>query len=458
MTSSGTPASASASSPIDNRFLGKIISIAQNVPGNDRGQYRVGNLLAKGTFCSVYECAINGGAHNDPPTPRTEKQPMETDGACSLVSNPSGHDFAPIIKVFDNTRQFRRTVMSLHALDGYCRNEGRDEHRKHIEEIIDIGSFTLFDAVAQSFSTLPYVIMPRYEVRLKDYLSTHVTEFGAGLPALVTLTIAKQLFEALDCLQNSGVVHGDIKPGNIMIRGVPAFDSFNVKSFDIVLCDFGSSHLVDPATQKCAPACIGTTSFIAPEIMLGLPYSSASDVWSAMVTIFTIITGDTLFDIYNEDELDYGIDMNGISVADPSETEKNSHSCCPSSADDESMATESRSDISQSDGSRDVADDIDFPTFYSHIVLMYRLLGKPPESFCELAPIYYNNGVPRYTPAITPGSILLFFGSNYLNLNRRQMLQIEEFLRLGLQYMESDRSSASAILAHPFLHPPPVAE
>ena len=358
--------------------------------------HKIGGKCASGTFCDVYElCA----------------------------SNP-----ALIIKVFANMRQFRRTMLSLAALR-------ESDARNHVERVIDSGSFTTFDESARAFRVLPYVIMPKYEVRLKDYLTICVQEHQSGLPALATLAIARQLFSAIKCLQEADVVHGDIKPSNIMLRTVPRFDTMSVTTLDIVLCDFGSSRVARAETHQCAPASVGTIPYIAPEILLGRAYTSAADIWAAMVTVFEVITGDILFDVFDENDLNYGVEMAGIRIAEEESASTHTHG---SQMDDDSI-------------DQDVAGDMDFPTIYAHIVLMYRLLGEPPELFCNLFAEYYNNGVPRYTPAILPCSIARHITENYSNLNREQSQQIENFLLLGLRYLESDRESASTILANKFL-------
>jgi serine/threonine protein kinase len=440
-------------------LTGATLSTSNGTP------YKVGSLLVRGTFCSVYAC---GEVTALPQTllPQTALPltplPTTTEASSSSSTTPAPPVIEPsapqtIAKVFDNHRQFRRTMLSLAAIDGSSgassasgsgtnissKQEAR--YRDHIERVTGFGSVISFDKERQTFCSVPYVIMPKYEIRLKDFLEQHVDEHEAGLPALATLAISRQLFMALDCLQAAGVVHSDIKPGNIMIRERPIFDVKSVTSFDIVLCDFGSSHIADPQTHQCAPAIVGTTGFIAPEILLGRPYSFAADVWSAMTSIFAIITGDTLLDVYNEEGLRYGVDMHSIAITEPPES-----TTAPS--DDTKESADSDAGSFGPEGP-DNAIAVDFPTMFAHIVLMYRFLGKPPEAFCAIAPEYYYNGAPRYMQAIEHGTLTQFFMMNYTNLNLNQIQQISEFLMLGLQYMESDRATAAAILAHRFLSP-----
>lgn len=398
---------------------------------------KIGAPIAKGTFCYVFRCETLS-APQSPGEVSTSLGAAATSGAAAL---------GPIvIKVFRNMRQFLRTVRAISAIDRDNITSITD--RNYIERILGIGSITVFNAQCNIFDMVPYVLLPYCEIRLKDFIDQYVKQHERGLPALATLTITRQLFQALDCLERAHVVHGDLKPGNIMIRAPPVFNDSTVTSFDTVLCDFGSARLTDPKTRTCNPACVGTDSFIAPEIMLGLPYTSHADIWSAMVTVFYIITGDKIFNVFNDNDLDYGIDLRGIvlPIVDSESSEDSEDS-------DHEMSMTNDDTSNGGEYDTNAADDIDFATFYAFTVLMYKLIGKPPEAFCTLATDYYYNGIPRYHPNLIPSNIQHFFGINYHNLNRNAMFLIEEFLLLGLQYMDTDRSPASTILTHRFLSP-----
>lgn len=417
------------------------LDLAGNIIAHGDTSLIIGDRLAVGTFCNIYECK--------PLHSQSQTQTIDAPAASSSAPAPDS-DLRFIIKVFRNIRQFRRTVRAAAAIDKIT-SAPENAARQNIEQVLGMNSITRILPETNTFMSVPYVIMPQYDMRLKDYLKKHVAECEAGLPALATLTVAQQLFQALDYLERAGVVHGDIKPGNILLRGQPVFNDQSVTHFDTLLCDFGSARIVDAQTHTCGPACVGTDGFIAPEVMLGCEYSFGADIWSAMVTIFYVITGDYLFDILDETDLEYGFNTAGILIRNAMGDE--SSDSIPSHMD----ADDGRDDISGDDdmgeteeaGSYEISD-IDFPTMYAHIVLMYRLLGKPPEAFCSIAEKYYHNGMPRYSQSIVPGTILQFFSTNYHNLNRNTMQHIEEFLLLGLQYMASDRNSARVILAHKF--------
>jgi len=77
-----------------------------------------------------------------------------------------------------------------------------------------------------------------------------------------------------------GLVHGDIKPANLMIKE-------DADEFRLSLVDFGlASSLEEGLAQKPA----GTPNYMAPEVLLGEPAKPASDLYSAAVCIYEMIT------------------------------------------------------------------------------------------------------------------------------------------------------------------------
>ncbi|MCA9157565.1 MAG: protein kinase [Planctomycetales bacterium] len=104
------------------------------------------------------------------------------------------------------------------------------------------------------------------------------------LPFNAVISYAQQVVAALKQASLLGLVHGDIKPGNLILA-----DKETVK-----LCDFGSAK-----TEQCAPAQVisGTLCYMAPELATGTEPSIHSDMYSLGVTLFELTFGRRPFTV-----------------------------------------------------------------------------------------------------------------------------------------------------------------
>uniref|UniRef100_A0A3P9B4Y9 Protein kinase domain-containing protein n=1 Tax=Maylandia zebra TaxID=106582 RepID=A0A3P9B4Y9_9CICH len=102
------------------------------------------------------------------------------------------------------------------------------------------------------------------------------------LPISEVRPILGQLTNALSHLGSVGMVHADLKPGNIMV--VNRHES----PIKVKLIDFG---LACPASAVMPGDRVGTVGYCAPEVMLGLPYNEAIDMWSLGLVAVELATG-----------------------------------------------------------------------------------------------------------------------------------------------------------------------
>ncbi|KAI3369730.1 hypothetical protein L3Q82_024397 [Scortum barcoo] len=114
--------------------------------------------------------------------------------------------------------------------------------------------------------------------------------------------VIQQLATALDSLKSVGLIHTDLKPNNIM------FVDHVKKPFQVKVIDFGMAVLTSEA-----PLMINQTPcFKAPEIIMGLPYSEAVDVWSLGCITAMMVFGFQLFPgRLDYETLSYIIDLIG---------------------------------------------------------------------------------------------------------------------------------------------------
>ncbi|GGI99149.1 serine/threonine-protein kinase [Neoroseomonas lacus] len=111
----------------------------------------------------------------------------------------------------------------------------------------------------------------------------------ARLPLREALRIGRELLDALDAAHARGVIHRDVKPYNIMLA-MDAGDGHG----RVRLTDFGIASLV--AGQKPGDfEFVGTPSVMAPEQIRGEACDERTDLWSAGVVLYELLTGTPPF-------------------------------------------------------------------------------------------------------------------------------------------------------------------
>ena len=102
------------------------------------------------------------------------------------------------------------------------------------------------------------------------------------LPVLRALNITRIVAKALEHSHAMGVVHRDIKPGNILIG----------RDGRIKITDFGLAREVGHQEVPLPDGTVlGTPFFASPEQIMGLPADGRSDIYSLGVTLYTMLTG-----------------------------------------------------------------------------------------------------------------------------------------------------------------------
>jgi|694.fasta_scaffold78047_3 tRNA A-37 threonylcarbamoyl transferase component Bud32 len=211
------------------------------------GRYRIQGLLGEGGMGEVY---------------RAYDENLKTDVVLKVPKRECVAD-----KVTGD--RFEREIRSLVRLS-----------HPHVVSIMDVGRH----------NGVPFAVMPFLEGGSLDGRRRRL-EGGGHVPLGAVAAIGRwveQIGKALDFVHQSGYLHRDVKPGNIL------FD----RSGNAYLSDFGVVKFVNDTEQQTDAAdltatgsALGTAPYLAPEVLVGKGATPAADQYALAVTVFELICG-----------------------------------------------------------------------------------------------------------------------------------------------------------------------
>jgi hypothetical protein len=140
---------------------------------------------------------------------------------------------------------------------------------------------TLYDVVREEGRT--FIVMELVEA---PTLAAVVRERGPLPPAEVA-AIGLQLLDALRAAHRVGIVHRDVKPGNVMVpRGEGRAK----------LADFGIASLAGDPQLTSTGLVLGSPAYMAPEQANGQPSGPATDLWALGATLYLAVEGEPPFE------------------------------------------------------------------------------------------------------------------------------------------------------------------
>ncbi|MFF5723291.1 protein kinase [[Kitasatospora] papulosa] len=152
----------------------------------------------------------------------------------------------------------------------------------NIVSVFDTGEDELGGAL------MPYIVMEYVEGQpLGSVLQADIQQYGA-MPADKALKVTADVLAALETSHEMGLVHRDIKPGNVMMtkRGV------------VKVMDFGIARAMQSGVTSMTQTgmVVGTPQYLSPEQALGRGVDARSDLYSVGIMLFQLLTGRIPFD------------------------------------------------------------------------------------------------------------------------------------------------------------------
>ncbi|KAL2838421.1 kinase-like domain-containing protein [Aspergillus pseudodeflectus] len=224
----------------DSDYILYVNDILGSEEAGHKNRYLILDVLGQGTFGQVVKC-----------------QNLKTQEVVA-------------VKVIKNkTAYFNQSMMEVSVLDllnsKYDRNDDhhllrlKDTfiHRQHLCLAFELLSVNLYELIKQN-------------------------QFR-GLSTTLVRVFAQQLLNALSLLNKAHLIHCDLKPENILLK--------NLESPIIKVIDFGSAC----DERQTVYTYIQSRFYRSPEVLLGLPYSSAIDMWSLGCIVVELFLGLPLF-------------------------------------------------------------------------------------------------------------------------------------------------------------------
>ncbi|WP_317451872.1 protein kinase domain-containing protein [Microbacterium sp. NIBRBAC000506063] len=205
------------------------------------GRYRVGELIGQGGMAQVF---------------RGHDVTLGRDVAIKILNTSLAADTA------------FRTRFRLEA-----QAASRMSHSS-IVRVFDAGE----DTDPQTGAPVPYIVMELIDgTLLKDIMS------AGPVPVDDAVRYVDGILEALDYSHRAGVVHRDIKPGNVMITRAGA----------VKVMDFGIARAVSDSSSTVAETnrILGTAAYLSPEQAKGEAVDARTDLYSAGVVLYELLAG-----------------------------------------------------------------------------------------------------------------------------------------------------------------------
>ena len=267
--------------PYDNKEGNLIARVYDqiNVPGADY-HYTIMDLLGTGTFGQVFRCL---------------KEFDEIEGSASARRLPSQ---VVAVKVVKGKPAYRTQGLLEVKIAKTVNRLGDPEDKHNIVRVLD------------SFEDRGHVCIV-FELLSCSLLDVLTQNQYRGLPLEVVQHFTAQLLSALGVLQDTNIIHCDLKPENILIcpKNCNSNSKTSSKQFsgdediepliskphknmvDLKVIDFGSACF----EGKTMYSYIQSRFYRSPEVLLGVPYNGAIDMWSLGCVCAEVYLGLPLF-------------------------------------------------------------------------------------------------------------------------------------------------------------------
>ncbi len=139
---------------------------------------------------------------------------------------------------------------------------------------------------------LPYLVMEYVHGRtLRELLNQR-----RRLNPVEACAILEQMLAAIAAAHRAGLVHRDVKPENVLVAEAPSGGIANLVDAVVKVADFGLARAVEASTVDDSGQLMATVAYVAPELVTDGHADARTDVYSAGIVLFEMLTGQVPFD------------------------------------------------------------------------------------------------------------------------------------------------------------------
>jgi beta-lactam-binding protein with PASTA domain len=139
---------------------------------------------------------------------------------------------------------------------------------------------------------LPYLVMEYVQGNtLRDLLTRR-----RRLNPVEACAILEQMLAAIAAAHRAGLVHRDVKPENVLVAEAPSGGVANLVDAVVKVADFGLARAVEASAADEPGQLMATVAYVAPELVTDGQADARTDVYSAGVVLFEMLTGQVPFD------------------------------------------------------------------------------------------------------------------------------------------------------------------
>jgi serine/threonine-protein kinase len=139
---------------------------------------------------------------------------------------------------------------------------------------------------------LPYLVMEYVQGHtLRDVLTER-----RRLNPVEACAILEQMLSAIAAAHRAGLVHRDVKPENVLVAVAPSGGETDLVDAVVKVADFGLARAVEASTVDDSGQLMATVAYVAPELVTDGHADARTDVYSAGIVLFEMLTGRVPFD------------------------------------------------------------------------------------------------------------------------------------------------------------------